>query len=267
MNPARRTLARSTASALSACAVRRSPSAPASRWCRRSTPSPAPRPAERRAPTPSTVVQARAGADDPGTEPRSSTASWSRSPTAARPRRRARGDDADHARRHDADHARASTTPTTPDVTTPTLPEPGDDNGNDGGAVTPVPSGTQSFSSAGGSITVTVSNGSRSRWRRARPAAGFGAEVHDNGPSRVEVALHERPDRVAHPDRARQRRAHVGDHPARVTRSRHRLSRRRGACPRSTARAGTPPPATAPLRRASSTRLCTTVPSCELDAR
>ena len=96
------------------------------------------------------------------------------------------------------------TTPTTPEVTTPTTPEqeiehpvpepgddngvdaPGDDHGNDGGAVAPVPSGTQAFSSVGGSIVVAV-NGSSISLVSSSPAAGFGAEVHDNGPTRVEV--------------------------------------------------------------------------------
>jgi hypothetical protein len=78
------------------------------------------------------------------------------------------------------------TTPTTPDVTTPTTPEPGDDNGNHGGGVTSVPSGTQSFSSVGGAIVVAV-NGSSLTLVASSPAVGFGAEVHDNGPNRVEV--------------------------------------------------------------------------------
>jgi hypothetical protein len=63
---------------------------------------------------------------------------------------------------------------------------PGDDQGNDGGAVVPVPSGTQAFSSVGGSIVVAV-NGSSISLVSSSPAAGFGAEVHDNGPTRVEV--------------------------------------------------------------------------------
>ena len=100
------------------------------------------------------------------------------------------------------------TTPTTPEATTPTTPEQeiehpvpepgddhgvdapgddlGDDHGNDGGAVVPVPSGTQAFSSVGGSIVVAV-NGSSISLVSSSPAAGFGAEVHDNGPTRVEV--------------------------------------------------------------------------------
>jgi hypothetical protein len=98
----------------------------------------------------------------------------------------------------------APTTATTPQATTPTTPEqeiehpvpepgddngvdaPGDDHGNDGGAVAPVPSGTQAFSSVGGSIVVAA-NGSSISLMSNTPAAGFGAEVHDNGPSRVEV--------------------------------------------------------------------------------
>jgi hypothetical protein len=101
-----------------------------------------------------------------------------------------------------------STTPTTPEATSPTtpeqeiehpVPEPGDDNGvdapgdtdgtigdNDGGAVVPVPSGTQAFSSVGGSIVVAVNDSSISLVSSS-PASGFGAEVHDNGPTRVEV--------------------------------------------------------------------------------
>src|SRR4051812_35095635 len=90
------------------------------------------------------------------------------------------------------------TTPTTPEVTTPTtpeqeiehpVPEPGDDNGNDGtggGVVAPAPTGTQAFSSVGGSIVVSV-NGSSISLASSSPAAGFGAEVHENGPTRVEV--------------------------------------------------------------------------------
>jgi hypothetical protein len=97
------------------------------------------------------------------------------------------------------------TTPTTPEVTIPTTPEPGDDNGVDApgddnanrgssgsnsgpgsGTVTPVPSGTQSFSSVGGSIVVDV-DGSSISLASSTPAAGFGVELHDNGPNRVEV--------------------------------------------------------------------------------
>jgi hypothetical protein len=92
----------------------------------------------------------------------------------------------------------APTVPTTPEqeVEHP-VPEPGDDHGvdpvddDDPGpgnvpAPTPAPAFDQAFSSAGGSITVTVANGAVSL-ASSSPAAGFGAEVHDNGPSRVEV--------------------------------------------------------------------------------
>src|SRR3954470_24354192 len=55
------------------------------------------------------------------------------------------------------------TTPSTPSVTTPEqeiehpVPEPGDDNGNDDDdTVSPVPAGTQPFSSVGGSIVVST---------------------------------------------------------------------------------------------------------------
>jgi hypothetical protein len=92
----------------------------------------------------------------------------------------------------------APTVPTTPEqeVEHP-VPEPGDDRGVDpvddgnsgpgnGPAPTPAPAFEQAFSSAGGSITVTVANGAVSL-ASSSPAPGFAAEVHDNGPSRVEV--------------------------------------------------------------------------------
>ena len=130
----------------------------------------------------------------------------------------------------------------------------------------PVPSGAQSFSSAGGSITVDGERRRRSRWRRARPAAGFGAEVHDNGPTPGRGAVHERGSRVAHPGRARQWRPHVGDHPARVSAATDPAQPPvRGRVPRPTARAGTPPPASARCAAAISTRLCTTRVVAELD--
>jgi hypothetical protein len=101
---------------------------------------------------------------------------------------RARSDVADHAPvldfhhtddsgRHDADRARCHD---------PHDAQPGDDNG---GAVPPVPSvpaGTQAFSSVGGSIVVAV-HGSSLSLVSSSPAVGFEAEVHENGPSRVEV--------------------------------------------------------------------------------
>ena len=55
-----------------------------------------------------------------------------------------------------------------------------------GGVTTPVSDTTQSFSSVGGSITVTVTNGVLSLGSSS-PAAGFTTEVHDNEPTRVEV--------------------------------------------------------------------------------
>jgi hypothetical protein len=105
-------------------------------------------------------------------------------------------------------------TPSIPEVTTPTtvaptvpttpeqevehpVPEPGDDRGVDpvdggssgpgsGAAPAPAPAIDQSFSSVGGSITVTVANRAVSL-ASSSPAPGFAAEVHDNGPDRVEV--------------------------------------------------------------------------------
>jgi hypothetical protein len=75
-----------------------------------------------------------------------------------------------------------------------------DDHGNDAGAALPgatestappvtesaaAPSQT-SFTSDGGSIVVTVTNG-RVSLASSSPAPGYGVEVHDNGPTRVEV--------------------------------------------------------------------------------
>lgn len=90
--------------------------------------------------------------------------------------------------------ATTPTTPTTPVVTTPEaehpVPEPGDDHGVDdddnGTPVTPAPATTQSFSSVGGSITVS-GDGSTISLASSTPATGFTTEVHDNGPNRVEV--------------------------------------------------------------------------------
>jgi hypothetical protein len=63
---------------------------------------------------------------------------------------------------------------------------PGDVKGDDGGVAAPVPPVSQSFSSFGGSITVSVTDGALSL-TSSSPSAGFSAEVHDNGPTRVEV--------------------------------------------------------------------------------
>jgi hypothetical protein len=101
-------------------------------------------------------------------------------------------------------------TPTTSGVggsaTPDTVPDSTDDHGNDGTTATstPVPEDTvpapvttsdsqlvpadqdATFSSAGGSIVVRLSGGAASLVSSS-PAAGFSAEVHDNGPTRVEV--------------------------------------------------------------------------------
>jgi hypothetical protein len=141
---------------------------------------------------PSATVAARAGADDLGTELETEHGVVVEKPDGGAP----------------TPSVPEATTPTVPAVTTPTtpevehpVPEPGDDNGvdlpdhdvgddngNDGSAAPApaVPAGDQSFSSVGGSITVTVANGALSL-ASSTPAAGFGAEVDDNGPSRVEV--------------------------------------------------------------------------------
>jgi hypothetical protein len=141
--------------------------------------------------TPSTVQAARHGADDPGTE-----TEVEHGVVVEKPHGGATTPSVPEVTTPTTPSSSTPTTPTAPDVTTPTTPEqevehpgpePGDDNGNDdGGAVTPVPSGTQSFSSVGGSIVVAV-NGSSLSLVSSSPAVGFGAEVHDNGPSRVEV--------------------------------------------------------------------------------
>jgi hypothetical protein len=93
---------------------------------------------------------------------------------------------------------------TVPEVTEPSVPptsapeapevehgpeaEPGDDHGDDGAPSVPVPGPavTQTFTSVGGSIEVTMTGGTISL-ASSSPAAGFAAEVHDNGPTRVEV--------------------------------------------------------------------------------
>jgi hypothetical protein len=104
--------------------------------------------------------------------------------------------------------ATSPTTVTAPEATIPTtpeqeveheveqelehpVPEPGDDNGvdaNDDRAEAPVtvPATTQSFSSAGGSITVST-DGSTVALVSSSPTSGFAVDVHDNGPDRVEV--------------------------------------------------------------------------------
>jgi hypothetical protein len=95
-----------------------------------------------------------------------------------------------------------TSSPSTPGATTPTtpenevehaVPEPGDDNGVDvpdenevEAPPAALPDGQQTFTSVGGSITVVISSGSISLGT-ASPAAGFSSEVHDNGPTRVEV--------------------------------------------------------------------------------
>jgi len=86
-----------------------------------------------------------------------------------------------------------ATIPTTPEQEIEhAIPEPGDDNGVDAPhdnreeAPVTVPASTESFSSAGGSITVST-DGTVVSLVSSSPAAGFAAEVHDNGPDRVEV--------------------------------------------------------------------------------
>jgi hypothetical protein len=91
-----------------------------------------------------------------------------------------------------------STEPTVAPVTAPEGPEaehgpeaePGDDHGDDRDVSTPAPTPgpavTQAFTSVGGSIEVTISGGAISL-ASSTPAAGFAQDVHDNGPTRVEV--------------------------------------------------------------------------------
>jgi hypothetical protein len=65
--------------------------------------------------------------------------------------------------------------------------EPAVGGGLDGGAgTTPAPPVTQTFSSVGGSIDVTLADGAISL-ASSTSADGFTQEVHDNGPTRVEV--------------------------------------------------------------------------------
>jgi hypothetical protein len=74
---------------------------------------------------------------------------------------------------------------------------PAEDSGGSSGRPsspsTPAPptaSGDHSYTSAGGSVTVTAANGTIAL-ASSTPAAGFTQEVHDNGPTRVEVRFND----------------------------------------------------------------------------
>jgi hypothetical protein len=130
--------------------------------------------------TPKTVSVGAAGADDPATHDTGTET------------------EVEHGVVTTVPEATTSTAPTTPTATVPehetevehgvetTVPEtePGDDHGAP--APTPAPPVTQSFTSAGGSIEVTLADGALSL-TSSSPAAGFTPQVHDNGPERVEV--------------------------------------------------------------------------------
>jgi hypothetical protein len=75
------------------------------------------------------------------------------------------------------DDSTVATTPTVPDTTPVTNAPP---------AISPPAPTEQGFTSAGGSILVRLSNGEASLVSSS-PAAGYSAETHDNGPTRVEV--------------------------------------------------------------------------------
>ena len=187
-----------------------SPSPPAWRWFPRSTRCPTPPPAEAaarrrcRPPVGAPTTAAPRGAR----RRRSSTVSWSRSRTAAQPTPSVPESTSPTTpttpARDDADHAGAGDR--APGARTRRRQRrrcPGRRPRNDGGAVAPVPSGPQAFSSVGGSIVVAV-NGSSISLASNSPAAGFGAEVHDNGPTPGRGAVHQWRHRVAHPHRARR---------------------------------------------------------------
>lgn len=80
---------------------------------------------------------------------------------------------------HGDDPAPATTTPTAPELTTPTNTPP---------ATTPAVTSIEQagYTSAGGSITVDF-NGTTVSLTSSSPAAGYTDEIHDNGPTRVEV--------------------------------------------------------------------------------
>jgi hypothetical protein len=99
----------------------------------------------------------------------------------------------------------STTTPTGGSATPGTVPDTVDDRGTDvattvpgSSATTPAsappdtapvtqaPPSQSSYSSAGGSITVNLANGAVSL-ASSSPAPGYSAELHDNGPTRVEV--------------------------------------------------------------------------------
>jgi hypothetical protein len=92
------------------------------------------------------------------------------------------------------DHGGGTSAPVTPPVdTAPSTGAPGTVSG-DGTAATPTAappvSEERAYSSAGGSIVVLLANGQVSLVSNT-PAAGYGAEIHDNGPTRVEVRFND----------------------------------------------------------------------------
>ncbi len=90
------------------------------------------------------------------------------------------------------DDATTPTTPTTPEATTPTTPEdstppaPTTPTVPDDSTPPPAAPTPQTFSSAGGSISVTFADGALTL-NRVSPADGFTSQVHDDDADRVEV--------------------------------------------------------------------------------
>ena len=103
-------------------------------------------------------------------------------------------------------------------VTTPSVPDAADEapQTSTPTELTPptqaVPADTP-YSSDGGSIIVRFENGQVSLVSNS-PAAGFSAEVHDNGPTARRGAVQQRADRVADPGRRRERSSRPRDHEA-----------------------------------------------------
>jgi hypothetical protein len=92
------------------------------------------------------------------------------------------------------DHGAVTGTPVTPPVdTAPSTGAAGTGSGDGTSAApntAPPLSEEHPYSSAGGSIVVLFSNGQVSLVSNT-PAAGYSAEIHDNGPTRVEVRFND----------------------------------------------------------------------------
>ena len=185
---------------------------------------------------------ARGGGRRSPARPRSSRWSWSglafalgvaaaaTARCASRRPRTARSDGAEHADddraapagRRRRRHRRPRRRPRHRQATTPTGSDATAANGPSGTDASPPPAPTTAPAgprpartrSAGGSITVNFDGRRTVSLASSSPAAGFTAEVHDNGPDTGRGAVLQRADRVAHPGRRGERSAAARDHAA-----------------------------------------------------